>query len=342
MRGGSQYANRPPVSTPPVAGMPPHPWTADDAVRWTQYANVLYAWLGNKGPHPGDPPDGYREHYKISNPHAPCPEDFRGRAPGVEPLPPATNTFQPVPQQAHRKIAHLAGPGVHMSDDAFSSWLTHTSAMNNHLARIAFETTQIVGRASTLNPAPAQVPLQVAAPIAPRAMLPPWRGGVPAAARRGGFGAGFRGGRGSFHGGRGGRQGGRGGGHGLGGFRGGQHGRAGPMHGGGGGGGGGHGGGRGGHQGRAQEVVALVDRIGGSAGLPAHGGDKTDRKRGRKGGQNVNRGEPSSGPGGSGAVDDDETVSLGYSDNERDVEMAGPGGQQVLGGGAFDGMGFCG
>ncbi len=42
------------------------------------------------------------------------------------------------------------------------------------------------------------------------------------------------------------------------------------------------------------------------------------------------------------AAVDDDAVSLGYSDNERDTEMAEGTGGQEPGGGAFDGMGFCG
>ncbi|KAI1796661.1 hypothetical protein LXA43DRAFT_1057540 [Ganoderma leucocontextum] len=207
-----------------------------------------------------------------------------------------------------------------MSDSSFDSWMTHTSTLNTHLARLAFETTQIVARAANTAPA-VQAPPLIFAPVAPRAMLPPWRGGPPAAVQRGGFVGGFRGGRGGFRGGRGGFRGGMGGGHMHGGHRVGgvQAARAGHNH---------------AQPGRAARAaagqpmvaVALAERIGGKAGLPTHRGQKKDRKRGRKGGQKPNRGEPNTGPA-PGAVDDDDVVSLGWRsehDEEHDVDWEGP------------------
>ena len=118
-----------------------------------------------------------------------------------------------------------------------------------------------------------------------------------------------------------------------------------------------------------QQNVALADRIGGPADVPAHGGQKKDRKRGQKGGQKRGREQPAeNGAGGSGGefqsqveadafmarliarlaelfgdaaiADADDTVSLGGSEHDGDVNMEdGSGGQ---GGGAFDGIGFCG
>ncbi|KAI1783388.1 hypothetical protein LXA43DRAFT_1067699 [Ganoderma leucocontextum] len=325
---------------------PPHPWTADDALRWSQYANALYAWLGQRGPHPGgNPPPGYREHYKVQNPLAPCPEDFRDQAPAPHHPAPAPPPGAPHPN------ARLDGPGVHMSDSSFEQWMAHTSSLNAHLTRLALETTQIVARAGNMAPA-VQSPPQLFAPIAPRAMLPPWRGGTPGAIPCGGFVGGFRGGRGGFRGGRGGFRGGVGGGHGRGGHMHGGHrvggvqaARAGLNH---------------AQPGRAARTaaaghpavaVALAERIGGPAGLPAHRGQKKDRKRGRKGGQKPDRGEPNNrdGPAPCGesqsnkltahlvaqlaamfghvAVDDD-AVSLGWRsehDEEHDVDLERPG-----------------
>ena len=228
MRSGSQ----PRITTPSLTSHmqpPPHPWTAEDGVRWSQYADAMYAWLGRKGPHPGHPPAGYCEHYKVHTKHAPCPEDFPGQ------IPAAQNVQQPPAQQAPRAIAHLAGPGVHMSDDAFAAWMNHASSLHTHLANIAFESTRMAGHAVDANATAVPAPPH-AVPVAPRAMLqvPPWRGRPPAATRRGGFAAGFQSGRGGgrFSSGmRGGRAGGgRGGGHGHGGFRGGHQGRAGVRH----------------------------------------------------------------------------------------------------------------
>ncbi|KAI1781544.1 hypothetical protein LXA43DRAFT_1105772 [Ganoderma leucocontextum] len=311
---------------------PPYPWTADDAVRWSQYTNVLYAWLGRWGPHPGNPPYGYRKYYKVHNPLAPCPEDFHDQAP-TAPQP----AIAPQPGAPHPNT-RLTGPGM-----------AHTSKLNTHLARLAFEMTQIVVHAANTTPA-MQVPPQVFAPIVPCAMLLPWRGGPPAAVQQGGFIGGFRGGRGSFHGGRGGFWGGMGGGHGRGGhMHGGYHvsgvqaARAGLNH---------------AQPGRAAQTAAaghptvavtLAERIGGPAGLPAHRGQKKDCKRRRKGGQKPDRGEPNHGPAPGGesqsneltahlvaqlaamfgrvAVDDNDEVSLGWRsehDKEHDVDLERP------------------
>ena len=169
---------------------PPHPWTANDAVCWKAYANNMYAWLGHWGPHPGYPPDGYQDHYKKHNTHAPCPEDFPHHAPNslqASPINPGPQPVQAPQPQAPCAITHLAGLGVHMSDDAFTAWMNHASSLHTHLTNIAFESTWMAGHAVNVNTA-----LPQAAPVMPCAMLqvPPWWGGPPAAAHQGSFAAG--------------------------------------------------------------------------------------------------------------------------------------------------------
>ncbi|KAI1786550.1 hypothetical protein LXA43DRAFT_1099094 [Ganoderma leucocontextum] len=224
---------------------------------------MLYAWLGRQGPHPGgNPPHGYREHYKVQNPLAPCPEDFRDQAPATHYPAPA-----PLPCAPHPN-AHLDGLGVQISDSSFDSWMAHTSTLNTHLARLAFEITQIVACATNTAPA-MQPPPQIFAPVAPRAMLLPWRGGPPAAVQRGGFA--MRAGLNHA-----------------------QLDRA----------------ARAAAAGHPMVAVTLAEHVGGPAGLPAHRGQKKDRKRRRKGSQKPNHGELNTGPM-PGAVDNDNAVSLG-------------------------------
>ncbi|RDX47729.1 hypothetical protein OH76DRAFT_1419385 [Lentinus brumalis] len=97
----------------------PNHYNADDRVRWERYAAALRAYGAGQGPHPGNPPAGYREVFKLSQRYAPVPEDY--------PTPtPAPSQQVPPPGLA----------GVNMSDTAFNALLAHTAAVNAQFAAL--------------------------------------------------------------------------------------------------------------------------------------------------------------------------------------------------------------
>ena len=43
----------------------PHPYTAEDGVKWVEYAEAFTTYLNRTGPHPGAPPPGYMDVYRA-------------------------------------------------------------------------------------------------------------------------------------------------------------------------------------------------------------------------------------------------------------------------------------
>ena len=95
---------------PTMSAVPNH-YNAADRVAWERYAEALQAYGAARGPHPGEPPAGYREVFKLSQRFAPVPEDF-------PPPVPAPSAQSAVPA------------GVNMSDGAFNALLAHTASVH--------------------------------------------------------------------------------------------------------------------------------------------------------------------------------------------------------------------
>ncbi|KAI0788145.1 hypothetical protein C8Q74DRAFT_1366903 [Fomes fomentarius] len=102
----------------------PNHYNADDYAGWERYAAALQMWIAQRGPHPGNPPPGYRKVFKLRQRYAPCPEDFPVPQLGIEQAAPAP----PVPGNI---------PGVTMTEGAFSTLLTYNAALQSQLGAIS-------------------------------------------------------------------------------------------------------------------------------------------------------------------------------------------------------------
>ena len=89
----------------------PNNYNAEHRAIWERYASALREYGAGRGPHPGFPPTGYREVFRITQPFAPVPEDY------------------PPPPQAHQSTPNPA-TGVAMSDGAFTSLLAHNTTIS--------------------------------------------------------------------------------------------------------------------------------------------------------------------------------------------------------------------
>ena len=165
--------------TPSTTGMVsanPHDYNTEAWARWEQYAERLTSSFAGRGPHPGDPPEGYREVYTAHHRYAPLPEN--------RPAP-----TQPAPGALGGAVPSMRG--VAMSEDAFGALLAQGTHWANQFSRLAQSIQPARG-----NPVVA-VATRPAIPTAPRAHY-----------NGRGRGLGMRGayrGRGGFNGGRGGR-----------------------------------------------------------------------------------------------------------------------------------------
>ncbi|PIL28085.1 hypothetical protein GSI_09839 [Ganoderma sinense ZZ0214-1] len=161
-----------------MASSNPNDYNAEAWVSWERYADRLEACFTGQGDHPGEPPEGYRELYRLHHRHAPLPE-HRPRPPRGPPAPVAPGA---PPFQGMR--------GVAMSEDAFAALLQQSNTWANQITRLA---------ENMRRPPPARPITVIApapqAPVAPRAHL---------AGRGRGYGQrGGHHGRGGFNGGRG-------------------------------------------------------------------------------------------------------------------------------------------
>ena len=146
----------------------PHDYNTEAWARWEQYAERLASSFAGRGPHPGDPPEGYREVYTAHHRYAPLPEN--------RPAP-----TQPAP-------GALGVRGVAMSEDAFGALLAQGTHWVNQFSQLAQSIQPARG-----NPVVA-VATRPAIPIAPRAH---YNGRGRGAGLRGGYrGRGGHGGRG--------------------------------------------------------------------------------------------------------------------------------------------------
>ncbi len=98
-----------------MSAVPGH-YNLEDRTRWEQYAAAVRAYGSGLGPHPGDPPPGYVEVFRLSQRYAPVPADYARPA-----------VVQP----------HPFGPDVTMSAQAFNSLLTHNSNLSCQIALMA-------------------------------------------------------------------------------------------------------------------------------------------------------------------------------------------------------------
>ncbi|KAI0078735.1 hypothetical protein K474DRAFT_1660131 [Panus rudis PR-1116 ss-1] len=96
-------------------------YNAEDGLRWERYAAAFTACINGQGPHPGEPPAGYRECYKIRQRYAPLPEEYPGLRDRVRTENQLAHNAQPTPM--------TLGGGVSMSSDAFQSFLTSQQAL---------------------------------------------------------------------------------------------------------------------------------------------------------------------------------------------------------------------
>ncbi|TFK78813.1 hypothetical protein K466DRAFT_606643 [Polyporus arcularius HHB13444] len=111
----------------------PNHYNADDRVRWERYAAALQAYGAGQGPHPGNPPAGYREVFKLSQRYAPVPEDY--------------------PAARHSQPPHApALAGVNMSDGAFSALLAHTATVNAQFVALQSQVLSDARRIGTPRP----------------------------------------------------------------------------------------------------------------------------------------------------------------------------------------------
>ena len=100
----------------------PHDYNTEAWARWEQYADRLTSCFTGRGPHPGDPPEGYREVYVTRHRYAPLPEN---RPVLAQPAPGALGG----PIQGMRSIA--------MSEDAFGALLAQGMHWVNQFSRLA-------------------------------------------------------------------------------------------------------------------------------------------------------------------------------------------------------------
>lgn len=100
----------------------PNHYNIDDQAHWECYTEVFQMWLAQCGPHPGNPPPGYHEVFKLRQQYTPCPEDYPVLQPTVE-----RAVTAPVP------AVPVSMPGVTMSEGMFSTLLTHNTALQSQL-----------------------------------------------------------------------------------------------------------------------------------------------------------------------------------------------------------------
>ncbi|KAM5538958.1 hypothetical protein V8D89_007379 [Ganoderma adspersum] len=166
----------PPSSTTGMVSSNPHDYKTEAWARWEQYADCLTSCFAGRGPHPGDPPEGYREVYTVRHRYAPLPENCAAPAP------------------AHPVPGTLGGPiqgmrGIAISGIAFGVLL----AQGNHWAN------QFTRLAESIQPAPSNpVAAIVAGPAIPTAPRAHFNGRGHGHGQRGGYCS-----RGGFNGGRG-------------------------------------------------------------------------------------------------------------------------------------------
>ncbi|EPS99930.1 hypothetical protein FOMPIDRAFT_1050264 [Fomitopsis schrenkii] len=111
----------------------PHQYTAQDCIGWERYATQLCAFLNGTAPFPGDPPEGYREVFRLSQPWAPVPEEYSSRV--MEALRNGDRRSMPRGPnnsgQSHAPPATDPDREVSMSSDAFNALLGHATTMQN-------------------------------------------------------------------------------------------------------------------------------------------------------------------------------------------------------------------
>ncbi len=100
----------------------PNHYNIDDHAHWERYTEMFQMWLAQCGPHPGNPPPGYRKVFKLQQRYALCPEDYHVLQPTAE-----RAVTAPVP------AVPVSIPGVTMSEDMFSTLLMHNAALQSQL-----------------------------------------------------------------------------------------------------------------------------------------------------------------------------------------------------------------
>ncbi|KAH9913099.1 uncharacterized protein B0H18DRAFT_960611 [Fomitopsis serialis] len=113
-----------------TASVNPRQYTADDRIRWDRYAEQFRAFLNGTAPFPGDPPEGYREVYRVSQRFAPLPEEYSSRV--LEARNASRATTRPSTggvQGSGGAVVPTPATGVTMTGDAFATFLDHSTAM---------------------------------------------------------------------------------------------------------------------------------------------------------------------------------------------------------------------
>uniref|UniRef100_A0A5K1K6D6 RxLR effector candidate n=1 Tax=Ganoderma boninense TaxID=34458 RepID=A0A5K1K6D6_9APHY len=137
-----------------VASSNPNDYNTEAWARWRQYADDLEAHFLGEGDHPGEPPAGYRELYRLHHRHALLPEH----------QPPPHHT-QPAPG-APGAPTFNGMRGVAMSEDAFATLLQQNNIWADKFSRFAEHLHTTTAGRSLVAVAPG---LNV--PLAPRAHL---------------------------------------------------------------------------------------------------------------------------------------------------------------------------
>ncbi|KAJ7892508.1 hypothetical protein B0H14DRAFT_3427914 [Mycena olivaceomarginata] len=100
-------------------------YSAADALAWENYHDAVLAWVNGTAGHPGMPPPGYIESYRLRHPRAPLPSDF----PRIEEA--WRNRHA---SGSSSRTTETAPGGVSLSNDAFSSFLNHQALVTQQLA----------------------------------------------------------------------------------------------------------------------------------------------------------------------------------------------------------------
>ncbi|KAJ7264509.1 hypothetical protein B0H12DRAFT_1068752 [Mycena haematopus] len=118
-------------------------YTAADGVKWDNYHDAVINWVNGNTGHPGVPPPGYIESYRVRHPRAPIPSDFprTEEAWRSRHAPAGNSDAEDCDSTAQRNAP--AETGVFLPNDAFSTLLDHQAMMTHHVGQLAGARTAI-------------------------------------------------------------------------------------------------------------------------------------------------------------------------------------------------------
>ncbi|KAH9836666.1 uncharacterized protein C8Q71DRAFT_857884 [Rhodofomes roseus] len=123
-----------------TASSNPRQYTAADRIGWDRYAAQFRAFLNGTAPYPGDPPEGYREVYRLSQHFAPLPEEYSSRVLEAQRAHRRDNTEGTLQSNATTgeggRNPTAPTTGVTMTDRAFNTFMENQSRMQQQLLQL--------------------------------------------------------------------------------------------------------------------------------------------------------------------------------------------------------------